>query len=253
MADIIDSIRWTVTRRRIVRPMNAIVYRARKIGSPEDPLPKIGEPADKYAGPPYSGHVITEVGDFIRSNKLVLWFHFVDVSAFTGQESFVDWESMAYVFPAIYPTEGLQNFAGGSLPRSRTVPAEVTYEFHHGAEPPSAWINAPAEGQGLDDPLRVKSYIAEAASHIYEVDGGGSRRVGRWLSTPHINQNTINDQVDINLQAPDSLSYGVPPSAPSATTYDGWVTDKKRFVADRVVSRWQGEIWMRRTRRVVAQ
>lgn len=232
-------------------PLNVKMFRATRSEVPvEMDLPEIGALVTSFLDPTtYASHYIVDVGDGPRGNKRSVWVDFMAVPA-----DFTDYEPYGYVFPPIYPNSGLTNFPGGAQARALTVPAEVLYEFHHGDAPKAAWLSAAVRAQDkTTGPFEPKSYIAEAAAQTYDGTDGNSYRIGMWLAGSFLAQNTINNSIGLSLQDPHSIAYTVPASDPTATAYDGWVSNKERFIAERTISRFAGKMWMRRTVKIVAQ
>ena len=243
-----DPHSWIVTERVLEFPDGHVLYRAERDVSPEFPLPTTGTNAGTLLGSNYNGLTVTSAGRFARANRKIVYFEFSGVPS-----THVEYESMGYVFPALYPSNGRANFPGGSAPRSRVVPARVTYEYASGT-PPTSWLTAAATSPtATGGPFEPRSYIAAAAATVFEGQDGNSYRVGQWLVGAFINQNTLNDHIDIDLQAPYSLEYDLLSSTPSHATYDSWITSRTRIMADRVIRKWRGRIYQRITREVVAQ
>lgn len=241
-----DAHSWIVRRRRVSFPKNARVYSCTREQLPmEMDLPEIGTDAATILGSAFTGYVVTDSGDNPSGAKRNAYFEIAQVPSGV----FTEYESMGYTFPPIYPASGLTNFPGGSAARPRVVLAKVEYEF---SRTPSAWEADASIGTGLTDgPFQPKSVLAFASSQDYEGSNGSYYKVGQWLEGYFISQDTLNNAMDINI--PGELFYAISASTPSASTYDGWVTAKSFFIADRSVSKWRGDIYVRVTRKVRAQ
>lgn len=247
------SPRPITTRQKLSVPKDHIIYSTRLPASSEKDLPGIGDDMEQFLGPDYAGSKVLEVADYSNTGgRGDGHTHSIQHSAVPS--SHTERESIAYNFPPVYPevpTSGSPRafHPGGSPGRPRTVLGQVTYDY---SLTPSSWDSDAAVGTGLTDgPLEVVSVLAQAAATPYEDDNGDWRRIGDWLASPFVFENTLND--GISILDPGSLSWSIGASAPSLTTYAGWVAAKSLFIARRFVTRWRGPIYMRVTQKVRAQ
>ena len=258
-----DAHSWQLRRQKVDMPANHTIFTATREQMPmELDVPDLGTAVNTipgFEGGTWAGHFVIGAGDNPAGNKRNAWFEFSTVPA-----NHTEYESMGFVFPPIYPPlppppgtpsppAPLANFPGGSLARSRVVMAKVEYEYSLGMNP--AWEAAPASAQTpTGGPFQPISTIMQDAANTYQNLEGQWKRIGDWLQVSFIGQDTLNDQINIDLNKyPESLEYGVVPSTPSAAEYDGWVTSGTYIIADRTVKKWRGNYFMRVTRKVRAQ
>jgi hypothetical protein len=241
-----DPFTPITSSRTLETPKGHRIYTTTREVATEYPLPAIGSllsDSNFIAG--FSGHYILDCTDSPKStNKRVTVTHGTFPSG-----TFTEYESLAYTFPAFYPTPGAV-YAGGSRPRARVVTARVTYEYRLA---PGDWLSAPAIWDYTtvtSGPLEIKSYIAEAAGVNFTDGDGDSGMVGDFLNSAFINLDTIHNAIDI--YAPGDLSYAIGASVPSATTYNGWILGGTEFIASRTIHKWFCG-YMRRTVYVKAQ
>ena len=219
----------------------------------EAPLPAMGSLlADANFIGGFTGHYVLDVTSSpmpMGNQKSVSVTHGI-----VPQGSFVEYETVPYLFPSIYPHNtppgGTAFFPGGSLERSREALGEVTYEY---ALAPTAWLDDAATWDYADlstGPFCVQSFIAAAASECFEKDVGSSGRVSDYLNPYYIGRDTINDEIII--RDPGILFFTIYPSVPSAATYAQWVAEKTKIMTSRTVHRWYC-FYMRRTVKVKAQ
>lgn len=250
-----DAQTWIVRREKVAVPPNFSIYNATRKSLPaEAECPDVGTEVSSIAGftSKYAGHFVIASGQSVGGDKVDAWFHFC-----TTPGNHVEYESMGYVFPPIYPPDkdlAFTNFPGGAPARSRVVYAEVTHEYNHGG-PLAAWLTDPVVAtNATSGPFQPKSVLLQSAAEPYQDLEGTWKTIGTWLQGQFLAQDTLNDGIAISLNKyPESLSYNIDPSIPSATTYDGWVTSKTKFIADRVIRKWRGGFYVRVTRKVVAQ
>ncbi len=170
--------------------------------------------------------------------------------------SYSDYQTVAHVFPAIYPNN-TTFFPGGSMRRSRNVLGRVQYDFTRTSGVGSDWAAWQAEPAIWDfssrtsGPFEVQSLLAEAANENFIDGDGDSGSVGKFLNPNFISQDTIHNAITIS--APGDLFYEIDASKPSATTYASWVSGKSEIMVSRTIDDWYGDIKMKRTVWVRAQ
>jgi hypothetical protein len=241
-----DAYTPITTSRVLQTPRGHRIHTTTREVSDRFPLPVLGSElsaSNFIAG--FTDHIILDASEVPKPNggKRVSVTH----GTFpTGV--FTEYESQAYTFPPIYP--GSTFMPGGSRARQRVVPARVTYEYRAAI---GDWMEAATLWDYLSPttgPFEVKSYIAQAAGETFVAEDGSSGRVGDYLNPFYIGIDTVNDA--INVYDPGDLFYTIGASAPSATTYAGWVANKTELMASRTVHKWYTG-YMRRTAYVRAQ
>lgn len=230
---------WTTTRTvpaEYVTPANNL-------------MPQVGQTmaAQLGATSPFSANIIVGVYDSpIGDGKVRLTIEHTTIPSGTHTR----YQSMAYVFPPIYPNN-TAFFPGGSAQRPRTVLAKVDYQFATSA---AAWMEeaaiwdfvSPASG-----PFEVESFLAESANVVYEAADGQPGTIGDFLFGTFVAQDTIHNTIEISV--PGDLYYVIPPSRPSATQYAAWVAAKTLLMVSRTVDDWYGPILVKRTAWLRAQ
>ena len=261
-----DPYRPITTSRRLAVPKNHRVWTTSRAFPANAPLPLIGQTMEGILGTGadadgnlWSTHRIISQPVMGKSDGALVQISLTH-STVPGLQSggsfatFTEYESFAFRFPPIYPNS-TAFFPGGSQQRPRTVTGRVVYEYAEvGSSRFNGWRGEESIWNYTDPtsgPFEVKSNIAKESSVEYEIPDGGYSTVGRWLSAPFIFQDTINDAIAINI--PGELAYTVAASAPSASTYAGWVAARTEFIAARSIFQWQGDIYGRRTVYVMAQ
>jgi len=246
------------TSRVLQTPRNYRIYTTTREVPTEFPLPTVGavlSATNFIAG--FTNHYVMDVTDYPKgAGKVVTVTHGPVPTQIGG---FIEYESVAYTFPPIYPNS-TAFFPGGSKPRPRVVPAKVKYEYTLSPiTAPTNWMDDPAiwDYESLDSgTFEVKSYLAEAAGATFAngsgdpgVDGNEGS-VGDFLNPMFIGQDTINDA--FSIYAPGDLYYLVGASSPHATDYAGFVAEKSMLMASRTIHTWYC-FYMRRTVFVRAQ
>ena len=246
-----DPYSPVTTSRQIDTPNAYRIYTTTRKVASEFPIPAEGSAltSSNFIGgfdSVESPHYIMQVDERPEQNGKVVTVTHGPIPA----GSFVEYESLAYTFPAIYPTVGSSFFPGGSRQRQRVVPATVTYEYRTA---PGDWLTAAVVWDGTTPstgPFEIESVLMQAAA-VNFIDGdGASGLVGDYLNPAFITQDTLND--DVMIYSPGSLSYFIGRSIPSVATYAGWVTAKTLIMPSRTIHRWYC-FYMRRTVQVVAQ
>ena len=248
-----DAYTPITTSRSLQTPQGHRIYTTTRDVATEFPIPVVGSllaASNFIAG--FTGHYVLDVNDYPnrKGGKTVVVTH-----GSVPSGTFTEYESLAYTFPAIYPTSGLGFFEGGSRQRQRVVPARVTYEYALDPGPSGAnWLASPTIWDFVTPttgPFEVASGLQESAGVYYEGDedeSGG--RVGDYLNPTFITQDTVNNPITISI--PGILYYEIPASVPSATTYASWFTAKTELMVSRTIHTWYS-MYMRRTVYVRAQ
>lgn len=242
-----DAFTPSTTSRSLQTPLGHRIYTTTREVATEYPLPAVASllsESNFIAG--FTGHYILDVTDSPKGSngKRVTVTHGTFPSG-----SYTEYESLAYTFPAFYPTAGAV-YAGGSRPRGRVVPARVVYEYRLA---PGDWLTAPAIWNYSDPttgPLEIRSFIAEAAGVNFTAGDGDTGMVGDFLNPAFISMDTINNAIDIS--APGDLAYTIGASAPDASTYNSWIVAGTEFMASRTIHKFYCG-YMRRTVWVKAQ
>jgi hypothetical protein len=241
-----DSHRPITSSRSLQTPLGHRIYTTSREVSAEYEPPVVGSllsASNFIAG--FNNHYVLDSTDSpTNSGKRVVVTHGTFPSG-----TFTEYESVAYTFPAFYPTAG-SRFPGGSRPRQRVVPARVVYEYRLA---PGNWLTAATIWNYSDPttgPFEVASLIAKAAGVNFTDGDGDSGMVGDFLNSAFINHDTINNAITIS--APGDLFYTIGASAPSATTYNNWISLQTEFIASRTIHKWYCG-YMRRTVYIKAQ
>ena len=239
------------TSRLLQTPRGHRIYTTTREVSDRFPLPTLGAALSEsnfIAG--FSNHLILDASESPKpgGGKRVSVTHGTIPSG-----SFVEYESMAYTFPAIYPKTAGTFFPGGSRPRQRLVTARVVYDYQ-------ATI-----GTWMDDvtiwdyttlttgPFEVKSNLVDAAGISYQIEEGLDGLVGDYLNKNFLGATTVHNEITITVRSMGgALVYTILASVPSYDTYAGWVTAKTELMAQRTVHKWYSG-YMRRTAFVRAQ
>jgi hypothetical protein len=241
-----------ISDQRLSTPANHLLYST----SVEVPLalslPLIGDTMTAVLGGshPLKNTIIVDIDERFQGAKRMLSIRHTNIP--TGE--FTEYESFAYRFPPIYPN-GSTFFPGGSQERNRTISARVVYEYDVASGSTfSGWRSAATiwnYSSVASGPFEVKSWIAEASAKFFTGDDGTNGTVGQFLAPAFIAQDTIHPALTIN--APGSLHYDIAASSPDTATYASWVTARTEFIASRSITKWMGNIYMRRTVWIMAQ
>jgi len=148
-------------------------------------------------------------------------------------EDYDHFETVAYTFPPIYRYRV-------ELPL--TVKARVSYSF--------------TTNPAIVALLSPQSFISNIQSINNAVDVNGvplrSQIAQPWRDLG----NTLHDQINLfnpgTSRAIPDLAVVVSASVPSATTYLGWISGGTEFVLSDSIEKWKGNIWVRKTVRIVA-
>lgn len=250
-----DAFRPITTSQRLDNPRGYRLFTTQREVPSEFVPPEIGATLGTFLAGSLSSNLVLSVSDSPRDGKQIVTVQHGPVpNGPDGGGSFVEYESFPYTFPPIYPNSSAF-FPGGSQNRNRLVTARVVYEYATvGSAAFNAWRDAATIWNFTDPttgPFEVRSYIADAAAQKFTGDDGSAGTVSQFLATAFIAQDTIHN--GITVSSPGSLYYTIGESSPSATTYANWVSAKTEFIASRNITKWMGNIYMRRTVWVRAQ